>query len=126
MNKAPVTKQKIASAEWEQLKSDAEMAGKILNGEEFKFLRDYFKRAKDYILEVYAKDSINDVTIAQKIDDTSSKTYIIPAKKEYTHLAGEYKFIDRLLNDLLIISNLPNQAKEDMKRGSLEIEESRE
>lgn len=127
-------KNKLSSEEWEQIKDEAAAAKAILKGKEYQFLRDYLKKSQDHVLKTFAVHSIEDAWI----DDYQTtqtpqgsviervKRVFFPAKKEYSHLSGEYKFIERLLGDLTTISELPDKARKEVEAGTLEIEESKE
>lgn len=128
--KVPTNKQKISADNWEKMLSEAETAKEFLTDKKFEFIRKYLSASQSSILERFARESINDVTIqdTQMSQDGSgvSRTVTIPAKKEYSHLAGEFKFIERFINDLQKIVELPIQAKNDVKNGSLIVDEVKE
>lgn len=125
MPKLPSDKKKITAEEWEQVKADAEAAKEILEGPQFAFLRKYLDSAKNSILQTFATEAINDACIQTNIGD-ATKVVQYPAKKEYSHLAGQYKFIEQLLRDLTTISKFPEDARKLMKQNRLELEESSE
>lgn len=126
MNKALNKKPTIPAEEWEKLKDDAEAATELLTHPRFKFVQDYFSNAQGSILQTFAKQSINDVCIEQSVGETTKKKLYIPAKKEYSHLAGQYKFIEQFINDMQVIISYPDEARKKMKEGVLEIAESKE
>lgn len=120
-------KPSISGKDWEQLKSDADAASQILKGDQYLFLRDYLDRARNSVLQSFARQSIEDVTV-EEVDISGNKIRKVfhPAKKEYTHLAGQFKFIEQLLADLATIADLPQQALNDQKRGAVIIETTKE
>lgn len=102
-------------------------AKEFLTSEKWKFVRDYLDSRKLNILENFAKQSIDDYTVSTHANNGFSSEVHHFAQKEYSHLAGEYKLIERLY---LWLGNIVEQASKmkkeaemastEVKRGSVD------
>lgn len=123
-------KQKIAQDEWDQVQIDSEAATELLQSPKFVFLRDYLSNTQRSIEKTFTRQSINDAAIEENTVVNGViervKRIFLPAKKEYSHLAGEYKFIERFLSDMEKFASLATEAKKQRDAGVLEIVESKE
>ena len=115
-----VRKSKTTQEEVDMIRSEGHAADMILNSNELKPIRDYLKTAMNDILTMYAKQSIYDVTEEYKVGDILKKMFF-PAKKEYTMLAGEYRFIERLLGHLEQSSLIAKELDAKIKNEEIEV-----
>lgn len=124
----------IKAEEWEKIEAEAEAARLILNDPKFAFFREYIDNHQQSILEVFAKQSIDDVYLEDRSYTTQNGQSIVnqirrifrPAKKEYSHLSGEYKFAEGLMADIYRIATLDKEYEEQLQNGVIEIERSKE
>lgn len=123
-------KQIITQDEWDQIQLESKSAYDLLNHAKFAFLRQYLSNAQLSIEKTFARQSITDAaveenTVVNGVVERVRRIFL-PAKKEYSHLAGEYKFIDRFLADMQTFSTLATEAQKQRDAGVLEIAESKE
>lgn len=123
-------KQKIAQDEWDQVQIDSEAANELLKHPKFAFLRNYLSNTQQSIEKTFTRQSINDAAIEENTIVNGVvervKRIFLPARKEYSHLAGEYKFIERFLSDVQKFADLATEARKQRDAGVLEIVESKE
>lgn len=106
-------KHHASQEEIDNIRQDARHAKELLVNP---FLKAYCENTKRSILELHARQLIGDV--AETTEQNGVKrTITVPAKKEYTLLAGEYRFVERLLADLennvLIAQELESKLKSE-------------
>jgi hypothetical protein len=110
--KYTITQNKI-----DKIRYEAKESRKILNS---KFLTSYLEAAQKDILETHALQSIYDSQEEYKMGETIRRLFF-PAKKEYTMLAGEYRFIDRFVGDLKQAVSIAESMEEKLNSGELEV-----
>lgn len=117
--KPQLTKFKIKQDEVDSIRQDSKDA-KELKGN--KFFLNYIANKKQSILELTAKQLIGDATQTTESNGVK-KTVVIPSKKEYTLLAGQYRFIDEFLEDMNRAEAICSDMEEKIKSGELEVNE---
>lgn len=118
--KSPKRKYRTTQDEIDSIRQDAKNAKDLL---ENSFLMSYLANRKNSILEIHAKQSIYDRS-ESTTNNGITDTVIIPAKKEYTLLAGEYRFVDKLIADLEQSLLLAKGLDEKIKNDQIDIEET--
>lgn len=115
----PIQKFSIKQEEIDSVREDALHARELLDNP---LLQSYLSNVKHSILELHAKQLLYD---ASETSDTNGikKTIIIPAKKEYTLLAGEYRLAERIITDLEQTIHISKDMDEKLKLGELEIKD---
>lgn len=103
--------------EIDQIIEEARQSQILLN---LPYVMSYIEQAKKEILEMHARQSVYDVEEEQ---DVAGQKRIIkfPAVKEYQMLAGEYRFMDRFINDLQHNVELGKIVEEKLKTGEVEV-----
>lgn len=115
----PVKKFSIKQEEIDKIREDAHHAQELLDNP---FLNSYLSNTKQSILELHAKQLIYDVSETTEANGVK-KTIIIPSKKEYTLLAGEYRLADRITADIEQTIQISKEMDEKLKSGELEIKD---
>lgn len=124
----------VKAEEWEQIERDGNAARELLEDERFAWIRTYLDNHQNSIKTTFAKQSIEDVYIESRTYTEFNKQVVIdslkrifrPAKKEYSHLAGEFKFVESMLSDIVRVASLPKEIEDKAKEGIVEIERSKE
>lgn len=114
MKNTPKTKiPTIPVADWEKIVNESRNSKKILESEEFAFLRDYLHKAKESCINMVATNSIKDI-VETNTDPKSGYSKSIKTSKEeqLNEIAGCIKFIDKIFVDLEAFSK---QEKEYLK-----------
>lgn len=123
-------KQRITQDQWDQIQIESDAATELLQHDKFVFVREYLSNTKKSIEQTFLRQSINDAAIEENTITGGVvervKRIFLPAKKEYSHLAGEYKFIERFLADMEKFSALAKDAQKQRDAGVLDIIESKE
>lgn len=117
--KTPTKKITTTQKEVDQVKDDARHAQSLLDNP---YLKTYCNNVKHSILERHAKQDIFDSSEQSEQNGVKITTHF-PAKKEYLLLAGEYRFIDRLLSDLRQTVAIGKDLDEKIKSEEIEISE---
>jgi len=104
--------------EWEKICAESDSASKLLNSEDFAFLRDYLHKSKTSIIELFATNAIKDVVETQTSKDGYSKSIKTTKEEQMNEMAGVIKFIDKFFVDLEQLSN--------QKKKYLELAEKKE
>jgi hypothetical protein len=118
-------KHRVTQDEIDRIRAEAKAAMALLTDPEFESVRTYLEQAKEDILHMHAKQSIYDVEEEYKVGDTIRRLFM-PAKKEYTMLAGEYRFIERFVSDLNVKIRLAKDMEEKIQKEELEVVDDRE
>lgn len=115
-------RRKVTLQEFVQVEADANSALKILNGEEFKFFRDYLVTEKELIVSDFVNNRIHKTT--EVIDrQNGSKLEIEHTKEEQmAELSGRFKFIFDLTRYLENVVNNLEELKRLEKEGKIIIE----
>jgi hypothetical protein len=111
------TKYQVSQDEIDKFREDAKNAAALLNNP---YLKTYFQTSKDQILEMHAKQSIYDVTEERETNGITTKMHF-PAKKEYSMLAGKYRFMDEFIEDLKQAVSTGKLLDEKMKSEEIEV-----
>lgn len=123
-------KQRLTQDQWDQIQVESDAATELLQHDKFVFVREYLSNTKKSIEQTFLRQSINDAAIEENTITNGVvervKRIFLPAKKEYSHLAGEYKFIERFLADMEKFSALAKDAQKQRDAGVLDIIESKE
>lgn len=113
--KSPTNTKKYQSTQEEidQIREDAHNAKDLLDNP---YLKTYLQNSQNSILQIHAAQLVNDTTETTETNGIKTAV-IVPAKKEYAMLAGQYRFINQLLGDLeqtvLIGTELENKIKSE-------------
>jgi len=125
-----IEKPLVTRLELEKMEADAEKARELLEGEEFKFFRDYLISEKELIVSDFVNNRIHEtVDVKKEIrPDKSEVEYHIKHTKEEqsAELSGRFKFIFDLINKLEQIKNLPEIYYKAEKEGKITIEAKKE
>jgi hypothetical protein len=113
------TKYATTQDELDAIREDGENAQILLDNP---YLKTYCNNKKHSILELHAKQAIYDRT-ESKVTNGITDTVIVPSEKEYTLLAGEYRFIDGLLSDLKQTVLIMQETNEKVKSEEIEVNE---
>lgn len=120
--KKPIFKTRIKQGEIDQIKSVGEASKELLENPQFAFLIEYLSNSKKYILEVHAKQSLHDIEEQYTVGDRLRKLFV-PASKEYTLMAGEYRFIDKLMAMLRSNVEVHAELENKIKKNLVEIQD---
>lgn len=108
----------IPVVEWEKIVKESDSANKLLNSEDFTFLRDYLNKSKNSIIQLFATNAIKDVVETQTTKEGYSKSIKTTKEEQMNEMAGVIKFIDKFFADLEELSN--------QKKKYLELAEKKE
>lgn len=111
-------KYQITQAEIDSIRDDARAATDLLKNPYF---NSYCEQTKKSILELHAKQAVYDVTVTTETNG-EKRSITIPSKKEYAMLAGEYRFIERLLSDSEQTVLICKEMEERLKSETLEVQ----
>lgn len=112
-----IKKHKMSQDEIDSIREDAKNAQFLLLNPYF---RAYCENTKKSILELHATQAIYDVTETTE-NNGVKKSISIPAKKEYTLLAGEYRFIDRFISDLEQTVQIAKEMESKIQSEEIEV-----
>ena len=103
----------IPSMEWDKIVTESQASHELLTASKFQFFRTYLENAKQSILLKIANNDVKDVVETITDPKTNySKTFKTTKEEQLNEMAGEFKFITKLLSDL---STLSQQETEYMK-----------
>ena len=94
--KPQAKKYPITQSEIDSIRQDAKHAQDLLDNP---FLKTYCQNTKQSIIDMHVKQTLYDAEESTEINGVK-KTIKIPAIKEYSILAGKYRFIEQLFADL--------------------------
>ena len=127
MAKLPTKKvPRIPLEAWEKIVEESNSANMILNHPEFKFLLKYLQTAKDSSISLIAHNSVKDVLETTTTKDGYSKTLKSSKEEQLNEIAGQIKFIEKLLTDLNTFSGLKAEYEKRAKNKELIIEIDKE
>lgn len=110
---------------WDKICNESNAANKILNSEDFDFLRTYLKNSKDSAIMLVATNSVKDVVETQSDNKTGySKSIKTTKEEQLNEIAGCIKFIDKLFADLEQLSKQKDEYLKLSNEGKLKIETS--
>lgn len=117
----------IPVIEWEKITKESESANKILNSDDFAFLRDYLTKSKESAINLVATNSIKDIVETQTSKDGYSKSIKTTKEEQLNEIAGCIKFINKLFEDLSIFSNQKDEylKKADEKQIIIEVDKEK-
>lgn len=109
----------VTQEEIDAIREDGKNAKALLDNP---YLKEYCNNIKKSILELHAKQAVYDRTETTETNGVKD-TIIIPSKKEYTLLAGEYRFIDKLISNLEQTVKIAKDMEEKLKTEELEVKD---
>lgn len=118
-----IKKEIVSQEEVDKIRIEAAGARAIMEDPKFQFLREYLKGYQEDIKEIYARQSIYDVTEEHKVGEVIRKLFF-PAKKEYSMLAGEYRFIDTLVSFLKTAIEIEEKMNAKIKTEEIEVKDA--
>lgn len=117
----------IPVIEWEKIVKESESANKILNSPDFEFLRNYIKKAKESVILMIATNAIKDVVETNTNSQTGySKSIKTTKEEQMNEIAGAIKFMDKLMSDLLEISEQKKKYLDLADKKEINIEVDKE
>ena len=116
----------IPVEDWERICRESDAANKILNSDDFTFLRDYLTNSKSSAINLVATNAIKDIVETQTQKDGYSKSIKTTKEEQLNEIAGCIKFIDKLFNDLDIFSKQKEEYLKKSEENQLIIEVDKE
>jgi hypothetical protein len=120
----------IPVGEWEKIVRESDSANKILNNDDFSFLRDYLRKAKDSAILLVATNQIHDVLETYGGggggNNNYSKTIKTTKEEQLNEIAGCIKFIDKLFADLETLSKQESEYLKLAEENKVIIEVTKE
>lgn len=116
----------ILVEDWERICRESDAANKILNSDDFEFLRDYLTNSKSSAINLVATNAIKDIVETQTQKDGYSKSIKTTKEEQLNEIAGCIKFIDKLFNDLDIFSKQKEEYLKKSEENQLIIEVDKE
>lgn len=123
MNKQRFNKPTISQKEYADIVSTAEASKQLLFDPKFKFFRDYLSNVKKSIIDLFVNNrikTVHETTIMG--NNQSQKTFITTRREQEYELAGKYKLIEQILNDLKYNVELPNDLLKQFEQKKVIIE----
>lgn len=115
-----IRKQQVSQEQLEAIRVQSEAAKEILGEPRFAFLLEYLNSRQESIKEVFATHSIEDAWQELPRGNVMTKIFF-PAKKEYSHLSGEYKFISQFLADLQVFAGMYEELMKKIEDKVVEV-----
>lgn len=112
-----IKKDKITQESIDETREKATHAKELLKNP---YLQNYFQTAKDRILNIHAKQMLVDST-EEREQNGMKTTFRHTAKKEYTLLAGQFRFMEQFLSDLEQDIEIAKMMEEKLKSEELEV-----
>lgn len=108
------------------IKEEAEAARKLLELPEFQFFRDYLKNTQKSIIDLFVCNRIKGVRETTTDDNGVTKEFETTKQEQLDELAGQYKFIETMFQDLRNFVDLPNELEKAKKTGNVDVVDSEE
>ena len=117
----------IPLKDWEKICTESDSANKLLNSEDFEFLRDYLTNSKTSAINLVATNAIKDIVETQTSKDGYSKSIKTTKEEQLNEIAGCIKFIDKIFNDLELFSKQKDEylLKEEEKQLIIEVDKEK-
>lgn len=114
-------KTRISKQEYDEINEQASAAKELLEDQRFQFYRDYLKEARQSIESSILNNTVREVQESVSITQTIVKTFITPKKQQLDELSGQYKFIEKLENDLHYWVNTQKELHDQIEAGKVQI-----
>lgn len=118
-------KTKISKQEYDLVLDQSAVASDILEGERFKFIREYFKVALDYIESSILNNTIKAVDERVTITESIVRIFKTPKKTQVDEMVGQYKFIKKFLTDLQSYKNLKEELEAQIAEDKVIVDDKR-
>lgn len=118
-------KHSVTSDELEKIEKDSEAAKELLEDPRFEFLREYFKTAQTSITDMFVQNRLKP-TKQYFFGKDIVTAHTISRRESENEASGQYKFIDKLLNDLKTTAGLYKEYKEAIDQKKVKIEDQEE
>ncbi len=111
----------ISQEEYQKTEQQSLSAQEFLKDERFQFIIQYIKEAKQYCEDTILNNNIKDVEEVVTLSQTLQKIFKTPKKVQLDELKGQYKWINKFINDLHYYASLKKQLDEDINKGLVKI-----
>lgn len=99
-NKRFYRKTVVSQEEYDKIIDEGTIAWRILNDDEFEFVRLILKSAKNYAKESILNNTITDVSEEATVSDTVKRIFSRKKKEQVDELVGQYKLVNRFFDEL--------------------------
>lgn len=118
-----MAKTKISNEEYKKVEAEALAAQEILEDPRFEFFRIYLENGLKSVEESILNNTVREYQEVVSITDRITRIFRTSKKLQIDELAGQYKFITKLKNDLKYFSNLKTQLDSDISKRLVLVEE---
>lgn len=112
----------ISLEEYNQVEETSSAAREFLEGERFKFIRDYLdndiKEAENLVLNNTIREYKEIVPLTAKI----TRIFKVPKQVQVDELKGQYKWLKKFIADLEYMASLKDQYDEGIESGMVVFE----
>lgn len=123
MNKRVYKKTKISQEEYDRITEEAHAAEELLTNDRFAFAKNILLSAKNYAQTSIVENTIMDVSEEVTISKSIKKIFTQPKKVQVDELSGQYKLVNKYLNELQEYIDLKNSIEQQIAEDKVVIDD---
>ena len=121
MNRIIRKKVFVTQKEYNEAIETSKKAQELLNEPSFKFFRDYLQESLKSIEDKVLNNTVREVKEVVTISKVLKKIFTTPKKEQIQEMSGVYKWINKMIQDLSVFSDMAKDLGDRLESGQVVI-----